>query len=156
MGRWLFILLFLAGCSNPGVVQLSPDTYILYGVDKGGIFGNSARLKANVIREANAFAASMGKVAVPISSAETPMFPGHFATFEYQFRVISSEDPEYKRSGQFIDRGSKSSLGVTVKSERNDSENVYSELIKLEDLRQRKIITEVEFEAQKKKLLKDN
>ena len=30
----------LTGCANPGIVKLSPDTYMLYREDHGGIFGS--------------------------------------------------------------------------------------------------------------------
>jgi len=42
----------LAGCANPGVVKMSPDTYMISRTDKGGIFGNASAMKADVIREA--------------------------------------------------------------------------------------------------------
>jgi hypothetical protein len=66
--------------------------------DKAGIFGSIAKLKADTIREANEFAASQGKIAIPLSINESPMFVGHFATFEYQFRVVSADDPEARRT----------------------------------------------------------
>lgn len=78
----------VAGCSNPGIVKLSPDTYMLARTDKGVLFGNPSQMKTNVIREANEFAASQGKVAAPISLKEEPMHIGHFASIEYQFRVV--------------------------------------------------------------------
>jgi len=61
----------VAGCVNPGIVQLSPDTYMLPRTDKGGIFGNASAMKASVIQDANQFAASKGKVAIPLESRET-------------------------------------------------------------------------------------
>src|ERR1039458_4970183 len=85
----------LAGCANPGIVKLSSDTYMLARTDKGGIFGNASAMKADVIREANAFAASQGKVAIPLATNETPTRPGqNFASYEYQFRVVDASDPE--------------------------------------------------------------
>jgi hypothetical protein len=43
--------------------------------DRAGIFGNAAALKAGVIRDADAFAASQGKVAIAISTHETEVVP---------------------------------------------------------------------------------
>jgi len=53
-------------------------------------------MKAKVIRDANAFAASKGKVAIPLAANEVPMgtAPGQFASFEYEFRVVDPADPE--------------------------------------------------------------
>jgi hypothetical protein len=67
-------------------------------VDKGGIFGSEAKLKADTIREANEFAAKQGKIVIPIWMNGTPMYIGHFASFEYQFRVVSKDDPEAQRT----------------------------------------------------------
>jgi hypothetical protein len=67
---------------------------MLARTDKGGIFGNASAMKADVIREANEFAASQGKVAVPVALKEDPMYIGHFASVEYQFRVVDKSDPE--------------------------------------------------------------
>lgn len=84
----------VTGCANPGIVKLSSDTYMLSRTDRGGIFGNAAAMKADVIREANEFAASQGKIVIPISLHETPMYPMHFATIDYQFCIVDESDPE--------------------------------------------------------------
>jgi hypothetical protein len=80
----------MAGCANPGIVKLSPDTYMLSKEDHAGIFGSNARLKANVIAEADEFAAKQGKVAIPLYSHETPrgLCCGEWGAFDYQFRVV--------------------------------------------------------------------
>jgi hypothetical protein len=79
---WLSIAL-LAGCANPGIVKLSPDTYMLSREAHGGIFASTSALKAGVINDANAFAESQGKVAIPLSSKEKPMGngPAQWASF---------------------------------------------------------------------------
>ena len=91
MKRTILVVFFLSGCvSNPGIVELSPGTYMLSRVDHGGIFGNEAALQADVVRDANDFAKSKGKVAIAVSSHLDPMRPGHFASFEYQFRLVDA------------------------------------------------------------------
>lgn len=129
----LSLMLFISGCvSNPGIVQLSPDTYLLSRSDKAGVFGSVPAMKAEVIREASEFAASQGKVAIPISMEDTPAYPFHFATFDYQFQLVDKSPPKAKQS------------------------NLYPELIKLDDLRKLGILNEAEYELQKKKLLDSN
>jgi hypothetical protein len=68
--------------------------------DHRGIFGSLANLKAEVIREANEFAAKQGKIAVPISAHEKPLGngPAQWASFDYQFRVVDKSDPEARRT----------------------------------------------------------
>jgi hypothetical protein len=81
------LLSILAGCANPDIVKISPDTYLLSREDHAGIFGSASGLKAGVISDANEFAANMGKIAIPISSNESPIgVMGKWARFEYQFR----------------------------------------------------------------------
>jgi len=152
----------VTGCANPGIVKLSPDTYMLTRTDKGGIFGNASAMKADVIREANEFAARQGKIAIPISLNESPMYVGHFASVEYQFRVVDASDPEagrvnlVPRPDVVIEKTEKTSIDVKTKDQTDSPKDVYTELLKLDDLRKRGILSEEEFEAQKKKLLSGN
>ena len=149
----------LSGCANQGIVKRSPDTYMLARADRGGVFGNPAAMKSEVIQEANAFAESMGKIAVPITANEAPIGLGRLATFEYQFRVVDKNDPEARgaalvsRSNTFIEKSDKNSEDVKKNGQTERSKDVYADLIKLDDLRKRGILTEAEFEAQKRKLL---
>jgi hypothetical protein len=95
VARGILTIAISPGCvSNPGVVELSPDTYLISKTDKAGAFGNPSALKAQTIDEANAFARSKGKIAIPISTHESPMGIGHFASFDYQFKLIDSGSPE--------------------------------------------------------------
>ncbi|NDP37378.1 MAG: SHOCT domain-containing protein [Rhodoferax sp.] len=155
------VAILLAGCANPGVVQLSPDTYILSREDHAGIFGSSSSLKAGVIADANAFAASHGKVAIPISVHEKPVgnTPGSWAKFDYQFRVLDKNDPEVRRTSLVqradvvIEKTEKISADVRTKEQTSKPKDTYSELIKLDDLREKGILSETEFAAQKQRLL---
>ena len=167
MNRHIFclltpVMLLIAGCANPGVVKLSPDTYMLSKADHAGIFGNVGKLKASVIEEANKFAESQGKIAIPIASRETPNAPGHFATFEYQFRVVDANDPEARRTALVpqaditIDRTDKISVDVTDKTPKAEKADIYVELTKLDELRKKGILTQEEFDAEKKRLLSNH
>lgn len=92
------LMAVVTGCANPGIVKLSSDTYLLSRTDRGGVFGNASAMKADVIREANEFAVSQGKIAIPISFNDKPMgILGQFASVDYQFRVVDESDPESGR-----------------------------------------------------------
>jgi hypothetical protein len=151
----------LASCANPGIVKLSPDTYILSREAHGGIFSSASALKAGVINDANSFAESQGKVAIPISAKEKPMGngPAQWASFEYQFRVVDKNDPEVRRTSLVprpdivIDKTEKISVDVKAKDQSEARKDVYAQLIKLDDLRKRGILTDAEFEVEKKKIL---
>lgn len=154
------LTVILAGCANPGVVKMSPDTYMISRTDKGGIFGNAGAMKAEVIREATEFAEKQGKVAIPLASKETPLLVGRqFASFEYQFRVVDPRDPEARRTSLtpradvVIEKTEKIDANVKTRDDTPKTKDVYAELVKLDDLRKRGILTDAEFEEQKKKLL---
>jgi len=158
----LTLISSLAGCANPGIVKLSPDTYMLSRTDKGGVFGNASAMKADVIREANEFAASQGKIAIPLSLNESPMYIGHFASVDYQFRIVDQSDPAARslslvpRPDLVIEKTEKRTVDVNAKDQTDRPKDVYAELLKLDDLRKRGILSQQEFEAQKKKLLDGN
>ena len=147
--------------ANEDIIKISPDTFMLSRTDRRGIFGDPKAFKAQVFREANEFAERQGKVAIPITFNEVPMGPGRFASFEYQFRVVDKEDPEARRTALVpradvvVDHNIRNDTNIKVTNETkgNAPKDVYGELIKLDDLRKRGIITEAEFDAMKKKLL---
>jgi len=151
------LFLLILGCKSSGVVQLSPDTYMIYNEDKGGIFGNSAKMKASTIREANEFASRQGKIAIPIGTQSKPMQLGSFATFEYQFRVVDKNDPEARRTSLVpranIVTENKEDIKLEINNSSKTNGDLYSELSKLDDLKNRGIITDEEFQTLKRKIL---
>ncbi|WP_038054260.1 SHOCT domain-containing protein [Thermomonas fusca] len=149
---------------KPEVVQLSPDTYMIIKADHGGIFGGGIpKLKIAVIKQANEFAAAQGKIAIPLASNEKPMGggPAQWATFEYQFRVVAKDDPEAQRTSLTpradtvvqIESAAPKGAGVPTASPPAAGDDVYDKLLKLDELRKRGILTETEFQTQKRKLL---
>jgi len=151
-----------AGCTNPGIVQVSPDTYLLAREAHGGIFASTTALKAEVIQDANAFAASQGKVAIPISAKEKPMGsgPAQWASFEYQFRVVDKNDPAVRRTQMvhnpniIIQKADPDEVSPRP-ADKGGSKDLYAEMLKLEDLKKRGLLNDAEFDAQKKKLLQE-
>ena len=87
---------------------------------------------------------------------------GDWAAVEYQFRVVSKDDPEAKRTSLtprpdiVIEKKSEISADIETKDQTEKSKDVYTELMKLDDLRKKGIITKEEFETQKKKILSEN
>jgi len=152
----------VGGCGSPGVVQLSPDTYMVRKEDHGGIFAfNRGNLKSDAIREANAFAEKQNKVAVPISGQEHPMgVLGDWAAYEYQFRVVDKNDPAARggallpRPDVVIQKDERITGDIRTKDVSAKPPDLYTELTKLDDLRKKGLITDAEYEEQKQKLLK--
>lgn len=158
LGAVSFVAVLL-GCQNPEIVPISQDTYMLAKADNAGIFGNSAKMKAEVLRQASEFAAQRGMVAIPVTLKEVPIGFGRKATIEYQFKLVAKDSPEARNSvimprpDLVIEKNETTSKTVTTKNENDPKKDLYSELLKLDDLKKRGIITEEEFQAQKKKLL---
>ena len=147
----------LAGCATAEIIPMGTDTYMISQTSAGGAFKAMGSLKAEVMKRANAFAESKGKVAIPIASKESPAYPGHMPNFEYQFRLVDKDDPRASggallpRADVVIENNIKTPPAPSsVEPARSD---LYTELTKLDDLRKKGIITEAEFEAQKQKLL---
>lgn len=150
---------YLFGCATAEPIPMGNDTYMISQTSAGGVFKSMGSLKAEVITHANEFAASKGKVAIPIASQESPAYPGHMPNFEYQFRLVNKEDPRAS-GGALIPRAD---VVVEMQSAPQPRSNdvakpsdTYTEILKLDDLRKRGLITDSEFEAQKSKLLSGN
>ena len=132
-------LVLIALCSSfvmTDVVQITDDTFVIRRSDKGGIFGNTAKMRDKVISEANQFAADKGMVAETVAVSETGKGFFRFAKIEYTFRLVDPESIE--------------------KAEVKESVDLYTELKKLAELRDEGILTDEEFEAEKKELLDAN
>ena len=133
--------LFLIGCASPQVVSAGPDTYIV--ADSGGIYTqNSGPIRAEVFRIANQFCETNGLVMLPIAVDERPYVLGHnTASVKLTFRAVSPKDAKNWKEENL---------------QQNPPDDLYSELKKLDELRKQGILTDQEFDAQKKKLLESH
>ena len=153
--------LSLVACASAAIVPMGTDTFMISQTSAGGIFTDMGALKSDVMQRANAFAESRGKVAIAVASKEQPAYPGRMPNFEYQFRLVDKNDPRATGTGLsktpdvLIENRvlAPSAVASPQNKDTVKSPDVYSELLKLDDLRKKGIITEAEFEAQKKKLL---
>lgn len=139
-------------------MQLSADTYMISKTSAAGAFASKGAMQADAIREANKFAATKGKVAVTRGTNWERPAQG-FPTFEYQFILVDPNDPRASdvsltpRPDVVIERRDRISADIKTKDETAKAPDLYAELTKLDDLRKRNIISETEFQAEKKKLL---
>lgn len=164
MKRILMLLcLGLAGCaSNSGVAPIGQDTYMVSRQAATG-FSGSGDLKVKALREASQFCEKQGKKlqVVSTSEAQPPYILTNFPKAEVQFMCLDANDPDLKRTrlekspDVVIKRDDtlKADVDVHTKEENDKSPDLYTELTKLEDLRKKGILTEEEFQVQKKLLL---
>lgn len=154
----LLLALWLCGCAASDIVPMGTDSYMIAQTSAGGIFKPMSSLKSEVIQRANRFADSKGRVAIPIASKESPAYPGHMPSFEYQFRLVEKSDPRAS-GGALVPRANIVVENKTFEepgiggSKATEGKDIYVELIKLDELRKKGIITDTEFQAQKERLL---
>lgn len=141
--------------------MVSPGVYMLTLEDHGGIFSRSKNsLKSEAIKRANQYAESKGKIAVPVSLQEHPIgILGDWASVDYQFRVVDKSDPSANGTSLVpgpdirIESYQETKSDINVDERKQQPIDLYAELTKLDDLRKRGIITEEEFNQQKRRLL---
>ena len=131
----LVLLVLCSSLAMADVVQISDGTFVIRRSDKGGIFGNTAKMRDKVLREAEEFATERGKIVETVTISETGKGFLRFAKIEYTFRLINEKRAE---------------------NEETKSIDLYTELKKLAELRDDGIITDAEFEAEKRELLDAN
>lgn len=132
----LAICVALAGCaSNMHVVSMGNNTYTITR-DAVTVFSrNTEVLKAQAKEDAAKFCASKGKqLKVVDITVEKPRLTTGYAKAKIVFQAVDAEDSSPTVAPATVDL-------------------LYAELIKLDDLRKRGILTEEEFQAEKKKVL---
>jgi hypothetical protein len=182
MPRWPLLTLALmalcaavlfTGCATtegtPVVTQLSPDTYMITIRARSSYFAmDKPKFTSQAVNHSLDYAASKGKVAVPITLRENTagMFED-WVNVEYEFRLVDKNDPRANRNKSDADQKpapAKQPEPVkqpapikppepVTKTDTRTKQDVYNDLLKLDDLRKKGIITQEEFEIEKKKLL---
>ena len=160
----LFGIITFSGCAiNSGVVPMGQDTYMVSRQAATG-FSGMGSLKAKAFREASDYCISQNKKIQVVNTIESspPYVLANFPRVEIQFMCLGEGDVELSRpklkkeADVVIEKTSEISIDVKTKDQSEKTKDVYTELLKLEDLRKKGIISEEEFETQKKKLLSGN
>ncbi|WPE80186.1 hypothetical protein SB581_12010 [Acinetobacter baumannii] len=86
-------IITLAGCASAEVVPLGKNTYLISQTSAGGAFTNMGKLKTDVIKKANSFAAQQNKVAIPLRENQVNARLGRQPSYEYQFTLVDENDP---------------------------------------------------------------
>jgi hypothetical protein len=162
MKNYRFIILavsiiVLSGClSTQDVIPMSKDTYMIRVEDHAGIFAfNRGKMKGEALKKADSFAKGKGQVAIPLSMKEHPVgILGDWPAVEYQFRLVSEDSP--LAAGGYLEQRAdfviESNENIQI-TDDNTKSDTYESLLKLDKLRKQGVITDEEFEVEKKKLL---
>ncbi len=149
----------MSACATSEIVSIGTDSYMIAQSSTGGVFKAMSSLKSEVIQRANEFAETKGKVAIPIAAKESPAYPGHMPSFEYQFRLVEKHDARAAGAGLMpradvvIENKVIATAPASVPEHAKVKPDLYAELVKLDDLRKKGLINEAEFLALKAKLL---
>ena len=143
--------------SKSSLVSLGDETYAIVRQAKTGLTRDTATLKTEALQDAASYCETHGKQLKVISALEMkPLFmTADYAKAKVIFKALNADDPELKndismrRAG-----GSAASNPVAESSKQAPQDDLYTELTKLDELRQKGILTEDEFQAEKKKVLK--
>ena len=148
----------LSGCTTSNVIATGPDTYM---VSASGAGFASAGVREAVYKKANDFCYSKGLVMVPISfKAKEGRLGRNPPSADLTFRALKPGDPDI---GRPIIYDSNQNLNITKNikiskdvSNNNSESDLYSKLLKLDDLRKRGLLSDTEFGKEKQKLLQEN
>jgi len=149
---------------NPEIVPLGQDTYALTRWAKTGFTRNTEKLKAQALEDVAAYCAKLHKQPKIISTtAAHPVVPlTGFAHAKVVFKALDANDPELRApvaaaGAEMAPAAPAPAAPPPPAAEsappQTATDQLYSDLMKLDDLRKRGILTDEEFQAQKKKLL---
>ena len=150
----LFLFGILVGCTTSNVISTGPDTYM---VTSSGAGFSTAGVKENVFGKANEFCEEKGLIMVPVSFNAKPGVAGrNVPSADLTFKALKPGDPRIKEmnlteADQRVEV--KQDISVNTTDNTPKREDIYTELLKLDDLREKGILTDEEFESQKAKLL---
>lgn len=145
----------LTACASSGVIPVGQDTYMVTKQSSTG-FHSASSVKAEIFPEAAAYCAKIGKEIQPVTEKGVDGVPGRsFASAELTFRCLAKGDSELRRPTLRPFANVRIEQETTLKRTSNEvapSDN-YADLLKLKSLLDSKIITQDEFDEQKKKIL---
>lgn len=141
------------------VVPLGSDTFALTRTAATGFVRDTEKLKAQALEDAAAYCAKMKKeVKVLSAQATRPKVPlTGYATAKVTFKALAANDPELHAPLTAAPiPGAAPATVAAAPVPRTATDTLYNDLLKLDELRKRGILTDEEFQAQKKKLLESH
>jgi hypothetical protein len=133
------------------VVSMGGDTYSIRVEAKSAFNRDGDKLKAEASDAAANYCAAQGKVLKVVSlTGKVPMFSTGYANAKIVFKALSPGDPELSSPPPSATAGSAS---VAPAARQLTTDELYNELMKLDDLRKKGILSDEEFQAEKKKVL---
>jgi hypothetical protein len=141
--------------TNPEIVPLGHDTYALTRWANNGFTRNTEKLKAQALEDAAAYCAKLQKELKVISTTTArPLVPiTGFANAKVVFKALDANDPELHAPVPESIPGTAAPVTIEHTTSRTETEVLYKDLLQLDELRKRGLLTEEEFQAKRRKLV---
>jgi hypothetical protein len=135
-----------AGTASP-VASLGGNTYSITVKANNKFTRNTDKLKDEAVAAATEFCTKAGKQLKVVSVAEDKslLLVGPYAQVALTFKALGPDDPELAAPA---DAPVKPAVTAPL-----TTDELYASLMKLDDLRKKGLLTDAEFDAEKKKLL---
>jgi len=157
----LFLALSLGAWASVSKREAMGDnTYAITRIATTGFDRDVAKFRQEAEQDAAKFCASEDKVLKIIAvSTDRPHFGGGFASAKVVFKALPAGDPALTAAEPTPASASPGAtpapnVAAPAGTLPTYAGDLYTEILKLDDLRKRGLITDKEFEQQKKKLLK--
>lgn len=143
--------LVISGCTTSNIIKTGTDVYM---VTSSGAGFSSAGVRSNVFDAANKFCGKKGQLIQPVSfESEKGKLASHPPSAELMFKCINKGE-EIDSSSLTESKQLKIDQYVTIKeSKQTVKKDIYTELMKLNELKEKGIISEEEFKTEKSKIL---
>ena len=139
------VLILVSACTTslPVANTGTPNEYVVVARNSASVFSSLEEAQKEAESKAMAYCTGLGKVYVKKYSLDRPMALGQIPESSLFFSCKKESDVDNEVKHQATDKA----------IQPESSKDIYSELTKLDELRKKGIISEAEFEAQKKKIL---
>ena len=130
----------------PAIISAGDNTFSITRQASNGFSRDVEALKTEVQAEAAKYCAENGKQLRVVSlTSEKPRFALGYASAKIVFKALDAADPDLKPAPAITAPGPIEHTTPT--------DDLYTELVKLDDLRKKGILTDEEFQSEKKKVL---
>jgi len=137
------------------VVPMGNDTYSIICEAKNAFDRDADRLKDDATAAANNYCASQGKQMRLVSlTSDVPLFSTGYAKAKIVFKALNPGAPEVASEAALAAAPAFAPAPAVEPAKRSlTTDDLYVQLSKLDDLRKKGILTDDEFQAEKRKLL---
>jgi hypothetical protein len=146
------VIITITSCNSTGIVPMSQDSYFIGKKDGTPGLGVSLSNKAAVYQEANKFCGKTSREVFVLTEEVTGAAPGRLGSTELTFKCVEPGGTA-KALRKSPDTVISIDKNVSISTPETNIDDMYTELKKLKALKDDGIITAVEFETEKQKVL---